>query len=151
MKTIIITLGVAGLLCGCSQQKPDPRIAELESKVIQLEQQVDEIRDLSQQCSVLIGKAQVSMESALGCFTSALPTITNMQSEIELLLKLTNSPIPVVQRIARAANQGGYSNGIPAVVYNQILTDAEKDYPGNYSTQKYAITRQIEAYRKLHP
>lgn len=55
-----------------------------------------------------------------------------------------------VTPIARAVPQA-MRDGVPVAVYNQIATDATKEWPGNYNMQAYEIKNQIEAYRKLHP
>ena len=41
--------------------------------------------------------------------------------------------------------------GVPAAVLAQIRADAERQHPGDYSTQLYVIKRQLAAYRELHP
>lgn len=53
--------------------------------------------------------------------------------------------------VVAKVNPRALSNGVPVVVYDQILTEATRRYPANYEMQEYIVNEQIAAYRKLHP
>jgi outer membrane murein-binding lipoprotein Lpp len=149
MKTIL-TILICAVLCGCTQQKPDPRIQELvtqraalESRIVQLEADNHQLREdvaLNQKHLKQIGMS----------LSNAMPLVESIQLSMIHLMKLTNSAIPSVQKVSRAVNPGPTKEGIPAAIYKQIADEAAKDYPGDYTTQSYVIKNQIESYKKLH-
>lgn len=146
MKTIIALL-TAILLCGCSEQKPDPRIAELQTSLADLRQHVGELRE--QQDKDFAAYTN-HLNQMVTLFTKAQKQMEVVQSGMQQLLAMTNSPIPVVQKVARAVNPNQTKNGVPITVYNQIASDAAKQWPNNYEMQEFQIKNQIESWTKLN-
>ncbi len=149
MKTLS-TLIVAGLLSGCSKQS-DPRLADLEKRLAKAEYNLRlcETNDFALQAQVDITTRYMQDTAALMQKTMTLAT--NLQTGMAQLLALTNSPVPAVQRTARALSPAKTSNGIPADVYKTIRAEAERRYPKDWDMQEFVVGQQIEAYRKLHP
>lgn len=57
----------------------------------------------------------------------------------------------MVSTSRQAASKPGTKDGVPLSVYNAIAADAARRHPNDYSTQKFVIDEQTEAYKKLHP
>lgn len=150
MVALLLLLMVA-LLCGCSKAS-DPRTGELLTRVSNLEANVAELQDALIRDN--IGRSNLTW-LAHGIHRD----LTNYQ-EVLLGLSLTianhiHDPVahPTNRFMARSVAQASSNQnkeGIPLNVYNQIATDAAKQWPGNYRMQSYEIRTQVEAYKKLH-
>lgn len=148
---IIITILTAVLLCGCSDSKRvaaleqqagvlQGRIAALELRANQQEEQLSAQGEIAARYYSQIG----------GMLSNTMPVIRSLQLGMEQVLALTNSPVPPVQRVARAINPNQLKAGVPIAIYNQIAAGAAKEWPGNFAMQEHEINRQIEAWQKLN-
>jgi hypothetical protein len=150
------------LICGCG---PDPRDARIEK----LAKQVASLQDNQTQLRTNF----LNLCQAEADFNTTLSTNLN-RIELEIMLDqirwagITNQIAdaiaafapPVRSAAARApvhpitqpaAQAPATKNGVPISVYNQIVADAEKEWPSDYSMQVAHIENQCEAWQKLHP
>lgn len=146
MKTILVLIAVV-IVCGCTKQKPDPRIAELQASLDDLRQHVGELRE---QQDKDFSAYTNHLNTLMVFFESVQPRLEEMQGGMQRLMAMTNSPVPVVQKVARAVNPNQTKNGVPISVYNQIASDAAKRWPNNYEMQEFQINNQIESWLKLN-
>jgi hypothetical protein len=46
---------------------------------------------------------------------------------------------------------GSLRQGIPTNVYAQITAAAEKEWPGDFTMQRYEVNKQVADWKKLNP
>lgn len=160
MKTICCLLAAVALLCGCNQ-KPDPKIAKLEARIVDLESNVDHLTSRCNNQSNYedqIFSVQTNMLAELSGMTAPDGILTKLaesnayydglialqQMEItNLLARPTAKSAPVYYRPAQPG-------AMPAEVAAQIRAHAAERFPNDYDMQLFVIKQQSEAWYKLH-
>lgn len=150
MKTIIPIILLA-LVCGCSNKVTEQRIANLEQLRQDADQRIGQLEVSNQQLREDIVRNQKYFEDLSALMNKTIPVLQNMQAGMTQLLALTNSPVPTVQKVARALAPTKATGGIPADVYQTIRAEAARRYPKDWDMQEYLVGQQVEAYRKLNP
>lgn len=158
MKLKLLFMAAAmALLAGCGQ-KSDPqflkceqRLTLLESNVTELFRQADnrwkDVTNLQATARGFMNLEQTNLRFAealaveIGsqniCMNLLQMEITNLQASIKMpVVKYYSAPQKSV---------------MPASVATQIRAGAEREWPGDYRMQAYEITKQTEAWYKLHP
>jgi hypothetical protein len=143
MKKTIAILFCATFLLGCDQQKPDPKIAELETRVKSLESKNEELTKFQDDLTALVDANNASLTN----YNSIQDLqISIQQIEIEKLqdsysnlidIKYARQPVPNIK-------------GIPIPAYNQIAAAAAREWPDDYGMQLSRINDEVDAYKKLH-
>lgn len=121
----------------------------LEARIKKLEADVKDLREINDEITTALKAANGYMSN-----NTALAYI--LASEIEEHISNTNihRVVPSVivtgaQRTVAPNIQPQTKRGVPIAIYNQIASEAAKDWPKNFSMQEFEINRQIEAYLKL--
>ncbi|HTB86010.1 MAG TPA: hypothetical protein VK742_20360 [Candidatus Sulfotelmatobacter sp.] len=175
MKTIFV-ICVAALLAGCSQ-KPDPRMAEIQTQLGLLQGSIDEMKThLNSQSNYMKGIYAIQTNmcnvissysnlDAVGQYASALGTnnfndlrmdvaevrLTLLENQFSNLCLTINGKVAAhAIPVSYSGPMSAYRNGIPVDVYQQIVADAQQRHPGDYQTQQYVIEEQVTSYKSLH-
>ena len=154
MKTIVIALSLATLLCGCG--KPDPRISKIEARLDSIETEQAAIREAISQNHIDATNALDLSESNVHQVTQLIDYIYKIvAAETNLDMRVSNlesvrSKTPAQFPSRPAVQPSSVSGQMPANVAAQIQSDAKKEWPGDYRMQVYYIKTQTEAWQKLH-
>jgi outer membrane murein-binding lipoprotein Lpp len=148
----IIIVGTA-LLCGC-HQKPDPKIAELESQVKTLSEEIDKLASATSRLGTNISVNLDFLDAVYNVQTNLSNQIDDQQLDISAMKgRLANLETLAPNQITRpaAASVQRYAPGqMPASVAAQIRADAAARFPNDYDEQVYIIKQQADAWYKLH-
>ena len=162
MKTGLSLLLLAVALCGCGDSK---RVSELNQRVVKLEDSVhawelvaaEQTRFNKTTMETLrrLVASSAEMQTNLAGFDSGLETI---HAKLKEVINQVVSNRPPVNSISARSPQAtrtiqpiGLKSGVPAAIYDKIAADAAREWPGDFSMQKYTIGRQVEAYQKINP
>jgi hypothetical protein len=156
MKNILLLVLIT-VLCGCS----DKKLAEDQGKQIaELKKEIRQIREDHLQFVQLVQGNTAdsrSYNTNLLALMLQLRSASNFQTEklaahevaIDRLTQNTTSA-PRLSSLAPGRTQTTLKEGIPAAVYDQIIRDAQKEWPGDYKMQDFTARNQIESYKKLY-
>ena len=158
MKTVLILLATAALLCGCQKAAPDPRIAKLEARISLLES--NQLVDQEQINNALsLGETNVLKTHAL---IGGVRKLMEGESELDQRLFWLENPVNKTGNHSADYNSRLHidpttglpypeTNTMPAEVTAQIRAAAEREWPNDYDMQVFEIKNQTEAWQKLHP
>ena len=160
MKTTFCLLVATLILTGCKPQ-PDARIPKLEERIVFLEDKAAKDAEHMGRLLELMQKDIVTSQSnfqasvdkfvAAGGNEGVIQNINVRVAQIEWQLASNTPARTAVRRVTAAvptATMNAY--GVPQTVYNQIASDAAKEWPGDYTMQNYEIRNQTEAWLKLN-
>lgn len=166
MKTILIVSIAALLLCGC-HHKPDvsSEIQRLKDRVEVLEQNYNKATNgIESNKRLFLDLAEV-VEDQTNLFHVFELEFDVLNTEVPQLYGrldntmylITNRPVARAQSVFQAAPAQPrpvapqLRGGVPMAVYNQIVADAQSQFPTDYDEQEYIIKQQVSAYQRLHP
>lgn len=146
------------LLLGCTPQvKPDPRLAQLETRLAETEARLERTIDL---CSMLGTNFNHFKEA----FEISVTNQLELRASLGLMLEAYDGEVQRLDnvigwlrsnRVASATYRPAAAPrrimGVASSVYERIRSAAEREWPGDYAMQVFEIRRQIEAYQRLNP
>jgi hypothetical protein len=153
------------VLCGCTDETArkanEQKIAAVESRLTVLEQQSGDLNNRVMTNTIRIGAVAdriIANAVELDSYQSNIVFLLNWnldnlsnQDSITLRLGEIENQLPKPKQPATRFPAQTFKNGVPSAIYDAIVSEAQRRFPTDYSTQEYEIRNQVESYKKLHP
>ena len=159
----------AMLLCGCNKQ--DSKIAQLETRIVALENQNAELKTSCDSLASQATNCAKSIDLIFTLVTNSVVTpfdpnapldvntglvnplyhlderVDSLSVTLSNLISSLNAAHPALIRVPVSATR---PTQMPADVAAQIRAEAERRYPTDYDMQIFVIKQQTEAWQKLN-